>query len=686
MNQNKMQNRTNLLIEGVQRIVIFYLLFLFLMILFRCFFVFYFGENEIFNTYQSDLLYSFFMGWKYDSLILSYFIAPFFLLLIFISIFNKVFLFNVWQFCFFQYSKIVTILLVVILISDLAFFSYFQDHINILFFGTLEDDTFALIETVWKNYPVTSILLGFLVYYFGFTYILRKNFQKVLKSNIRFSASSLKYFTLLIISFVLLLGGLRGGYGKFVLAPKYSDFSRNSFINLIPINGVVALEKTIKLRQSRNSDDYNILNAMGYDNDIYAAFNDYIGIDTRPTQKEQLLSLIKRFTPENQFLEKNKPNVIVFLMESFGGSWLKYQSSDFDFMYGLEDHFKNDFYFPNFLSSDNGTIGSLMSLESNIPNRPGTRYLSESKYMRTPLTSSAHEPYKTRGYETSFLYGGKLAWRDIGNYFKHQGYHRLIGEAEIIDSLGLEGENGSEWGLYDEHLFNFVIQDLEKSKTPKFMLALSTSNHPPFEVPKNFEFKSLKIPAELESRITREKDLFQKRFQAFQYANAKLKEFIEKIKNSSLGENTIIAVTGDHNFWGFMNYKKSEGFLKHTVPFYLYIPKKYQIEKIDMNRLGSHEDIFPTLYNLSLSNTEYISFGEDLFSKNQSFAINNDVSAGEEGVVIKGKCFKWDKIPLIEEEEDERCEFPLLLKRYRSTLSIADFYLNQMHSALKTYQ
>ena len=51
-----------------------------------------------------------------------------------------------------------------------------------------------------------------------------------------------------------------------------------------------------------------------------------------------------------------------------------------------------------------------------------------------------------------------------------------------------------------------------------------------------------------------------------------------------------------------------EQVLDRAVPFYLYVPQDILDNtdwKYDANRVGSHKDIFPTLYNLSLSNTSY---------------------------------------------------------------------------------
>ncbi len=112
------------------------------------------------------------------------------------------------------------------------------------------------------------------------------------------------------------------------------------------------------------------------------------------------------------------------------------------------------------------------------------------------------------------------------------------------------------------------------------------------------------------------------RFKAFEYANHSLSDFIGQVKTSELADHTVLSFTGDHNFWGFMSYGREEIFTKFTVPFYIYVPDSLRPEAAETARFGSHEDIFPTLYNLTLSDAPFIAFGENLLeARNKSYAL-----------------------------------------------------------------
>jgi len=102
---------------------------------------------------------------------------------------------------------------------------------------------------------------------------------------------------------------------------------------------------------------------------------------------------------------------------------------------------------------------------------------------------------------------------------------------------------------------------------------------------------------------------------AYQYANSCLGEFIENIKNSSLGENTIIVATGDHTNQSLFDFTDQDLLKKYSVPLIFYLPEKYRPDHaVNTARFGSHKDIFPTVFNLALSNTPYLNTGFDLLS------------------------------------------------------------------------
>ena len=100
------------------------------------------------------------------------------------------------------------------------------------------------------------------------------------------------------------------------------------------------------------------------------------------------------------------------------------------------------------------------------------------------------------------------------------------------------------------------------------------------------------------------------------YANDQLGGFITRVKASPAGLRTIIAATGDHNIPGVDYQNPDDAALARAVPFYVYAPPAYRANAVyDRERIGSHKDIMPTLYQLSLSQAPYFQSGCDLLAR-----------------------------------------------------------------------
>jgi len=369
-------------------------------------------------------------------------------------------------------------------------------------------------------------------------------------------------------------------------------------------------------------------------------------------------------------LEKSPPNVVVIVVESFGLPPIQFQSEDFNIMGSLKKHFDEDFLFRNFISSSNGTIYSLEALMLNIPRIPGTLPFVETKHSRTPYLFAPSFVYKSKGYETTFIYGGDLSWRDIGGFAKVQGFDNVIGKFEIhktaVKEFGEDRDYYHPWGIHDEYLYNYIFRKLEKSKKPQFILAMTTDNHPPYTLPKEYHPLKLEFSKELLWSITGDLKLAKERFLSFQYALNSLGNFLDKLKSSPLGNRTVVVVTADnHTADGIMRYRDEEVLNSKRIPFYLYLPKEIRDEvgDIDTSVFGSHKDIFPTLYNLTLSDAKYIAIGTDLRNPKQPhIGFNDSMVLVSQNRRVRLKSF------------DSNLS---IAKYYKATLAITQYLLNQ---------
>ena len=606
-----------------------YLLGLFLFAGLRFVYLIRFGEEGIFSNYSYDLFSAFITGVRFDTQILCYALALIFLI-------NFLFFINHPKLHrgLIAFSRIYTIvilfILVFIIIIDHQFYTYFQTHLNILVYGFMEDDTSAVMASVWSDHPVIKVLFFVLILLFLLFKIITKIYsspKEIAKMPNLFLGIG---FVILFIGTFFL--GVRGSVGVFPLQIDDSTVSENRFINSLSLNGVFTLEKAIEERNESSKPTYkvDIIKDAKY-NSIEEVMADYYGRPIDSFSSDNYVDYLFETTAKDSLLEESPPNVVFILMESFGGYYLNFHSDKLNLLGSLEKHMKDGVMFTNFLSSTQGTI---YSLESIMINKDYPLISSTNRRFET-FNSSIAFPYFNAGYQTTFITGGKLGWRNLQEFVPNQYFKKAYGKATILKNNPKAITN--TWGVYDEYLFEDIFNQLASApNNPQLIYALTTTNHTPYELPKSYQPASIEVSEDLKKIIIANTNIAELNFTAYQYANDCLGRFLSKLKASKYGENTIVAVTGDHNSYALfpLNNSKIKEEYNHMVPFLLFIPEKYKKNLIiNENRYGSHKDIFPTLFNISLSNQTYFSFGNNLFDENKPdssfFGINDHYYFGD---------------------------------------------------------
>jgi len=304
---------------------------------YRIIFTFYYAPAGL-EAYRDGLVKAFILGVRYDSAVLAY-INSFAVLAFIIFIFKgskKIFLGFIkslkYYYTFFFGSVIL------ILCIDFGFYSYFQNHINILIFGIFEDDTKALFSTISKNYPLALVAVGFIavfvVIYFLSKRIIEKNIGGFYPEKIKPGYKILICLLLAGITFIT----ARGSFKMFPLGVDDSEIANNAFINKVGINALYTLQAALDARLKENRGmDY--IAKMGYSNENPARiFSDYLNIDVNKIDKNIPEKSLERKTKYNKAAEKIKPNVILIVMESLGTDLMHYDSPSFNVLGEFKKH------------------------------------------------------------------------------------------------------------------------------------------------------------------------------------------------------------------------------------------------------------------------------------------------------------------------------------------------------------
>ena len=595
--------------------------------LFRLLFLLRFGSVVDWETQWPDVWEAFWVGFKFDSKVISTAMAP--LLALQLVCLSFVSLSKIWQTIAFYYCSFLLVLFYIFQVTDQAYYNYFQNHIDIHIFGFLEDDTWATITSMWSEFPVLRLTLFTISICFLGIWLLYKltRYTKNISVPIRNIALQFCFIFFCILFSVI---NMRGSLGIFPLTRDDLSISHNQFLNFLASNGIFGFfDAWMARKKSQYTADMGYTLSKYQFTGVEKAFQ--VCCQTNDNSKIQNIkehlyrNLGNNYYPTPQKKKQGLANyhVVFIIMESWSGYYLKLHSPQMDLLGSLKDHLSDLIHFHNFFSSANGTVHSLENLL--IANPDGS--LIQTKYANIPFRSALARPFQQQGYQTHFITSGKLHWRNMNMFLPHQGFGMQTGKA-FLETYYKNSKN-NEWGVFDEYIYDYVYELLSKTSQPQFITTLSTTNHPPYQIPEDYKAAPVTITPQVAKRMLKDEAITKHLFITFQYANDALGRFISKIRNSKLRDNTIIAITGDHNTWALFNYKQDELHWRYAVPFMLYLPPKLkQKVYIEEQRFGSHLDILPTLHALAIPQAKISSVGNNLLSHKKLYFYGKNNGSG----------------------------------------------------------
>lgn len=326
---------------------------------------------------------------------------------------------------------------------------------------------------------------------------------------------------------MLLLGGvlfiiIRGGVTESTSNIGQVYFSNEPFLNHSAVNP-----------------DFSLLSSMGKSQDFASEFNFF--------DEEKRAALFDGLYPTTdgdsiiQVLNTKRPNILIILMEGFGGAFVEPLG-------GLPDvtpHFnrlsKEGIFFTNCYANsfrtDRGTVCTFS----------GYLGLPTASVMKIPAKSrtlpAITEGLSKAGYKTDFLYGGDINFTNMKSYLLSTGYQRLTANTDF----SLAEQTSNAWGVNDDITFEYLYNQLRnrKEEGPWHTAFLTLSSHEPFEVPYH----------RLEDKIPN----------AFAYTDECLGKFVDRLKQTPAWKDLLVICLPDHGF-----YYPREG--SNAMPRFYHIP------------------------------------------------------------------------------------------------------------------
>ena len=416
----------------------------------------------------------------------------------------------------------------------------------------------------------------------------------------------------------LLLGGvlfviIRGGVTESTSNVGQVYFSSNQFLNHSAVNPC-----------------FSLLSSMGKSKDFSSEFNFF--------EEEKRAELFEGLYPEGnvdkniEVLNTKRPNVLLILMEGFGGAFVEPLGGLQGVAPNLNRLSEEGVFFTqcyaNSFRTDRGTVSAL------------------SGYLGLPTVSIMKVPAKSRtlpaiseelakaGYQTDFLYGGDINFTNMKSYLLSKGYQKLTADSDF----SLAEQNSNVWGVNDDITSEWLLSQLKErteTDTPWFTTYLTLSSHEPFEVP--YDRLEEKIP------------------NAFAYTDECLGKLIEGLKQSQVWENLLIVCLPDHGFCYPQGTTDRGGEFSHIPMLWLggAVKQPMKIDKImnqtDMaatllGQLGLDYSMFPFSRNV-LSESYVYPFA--FYSSGSVFAFRD--STGVSAYDIKADCISYEEPSASEE-------------------------------------
>ena len=420
----------------------------------------------------------------------------------------------------------------------------------------------------------------------------------------------------------LLLGGIlfviiRGGVTESTSNVGQVYFSSNQFLNHSAVNPC-----------------FSLLSSMGKSKDFSSEFN-FFEEENRAELFEGLYS--KGNVDKNiEVLNTKRPNVLLILMEGFGGAFVEPLGGLPGVAPNLNRLSEEGVFFTqcyaNSFRTDRGTVSAL----SGYLGLPTVSIMKVPAKSRT-LPAISEELVKA-GYQTDFLYGGDINFTNMKSYLLSKGYQKLPADSDF----SLAEQNSNVWGVNDDITSEWLLSQLKErteTDTPWFTTYLTLSSHEPFEVP--YDRLEEKIP------------------NAFAYTDECLGKLIEGLKQSPVWGNLLIVCLPDHGFCYPQGTTDRGGEFSHIPMLWLggAVKQPMKIDKImnqtDMaatllGQLGLDYSMFPFSRNV-LSESYVYPFA--FYSSGSVFAFR-DIT-GVSAYDIKADCISYEE-PSANEERLNR--------------------------------
>lgn len=283
------------------------------------------------------------------------------------------------------------------------------------------------------------------------------------------------------------------------------------------------------------------------------------------------------------------PNVIQITVESLSADFLSIFNRVSNLTPNLAEIAGQSLVFDNFYATGTRTDRGMEALTLSLPPTPGRSMI---KRPRNEDMFTLGSVFRSKGYDTAFIYGGYGYFDNMNYFFGNNGY-RVIDRNDPVADVTF----ANVWGACDEDLFRWTMNEADQSAAvgkPFHYFVMTTSNHRPYTFPEG----RIDLPSKISGRAG-----------AVKYTDYAIGKFLRDAESKPWFKNTVFVIVADH--CASSAGKTELPVQNYHIPLIIYSPGG-QIAPGHIRALTSQIDYAPTL--LGLLNWSYSSrfFGRDI--------------------------------------------------------------------------
>lgn len=529
-----------------------------------------YNREELRNVSFTEFAGVFVNAFPLDISTASYFLAPSYLILL-AAVFSR-------KRIFYQVlgvlSTIFLIVVALITVSELPIYDEWSHKLTYKAVWFLQNPSEVIHTASYSQLfggtiaIIAFVLLGRWIYR---KVVLKPEFEKR-------SLIELSIFT--VLTPLLLVVGLRGGFQPIPRQVSDAYFSEKNFLNLAAVNSVFHLAS-------------NVLQNM-------EARKPY---DFMPSHEaEQIVNELytPAFDSSISFLSTSRPNVVLFILEGWAADVLDAGGQYQDIAPFMRSLIRRGIYFDSCYASGNLSDQGIGAVLSAFPAQPRTSIITvPTRYSRLPLLNRC---FLDKGYRTSFLFGGQLSYGNIKSYIYYNGFNTILEEKDFPS----ETYRG-RLGVHDGDLFERQLAEINKGGEPFFASMFTLSTHGPYDFPGE-------RPLDWGGK---EKDYIN----SVHYADKALRTFMEKASKQLWFDNTLFVFVSDHHHNSPMGHSYYQPEYRRIPLIFYGNPIREEFRGMVNHSICSQLDLATTLTKQLDCNSQKFPWSRDLFNPGeQEFA------------------------------------------------------------------